>query len=125
MRMWDTSTSSDAASGAWYTKPRVIRRKLKSLFILRHEFDFKNNGDDRVEELEDEHMDWLINEEMAPKFGDGNYYSFELNDGHNNQYTHMHDGYLYHELWFIDEKCFNEVIEKVPVIKLDEEDFLL
>jgi hypothetical protein len=89
--------------------------------MLEHEFNFKCcYGED---EWEDEEMDWHINEEMAPKFGDGNYHYFELSNGHNNQYTHRHDGYSYHESWFINDD--DKVGELIPIIKLNEEDFLL
>ena len=106
-----------------YHRAKVIRRKLKSMFILKHEFDFKEKYDG-YQEWEDARMNWLINEEMALKFGSGVYYSFEpISDGHNNQYTHTDrdDGYYYHESWFIEHRDDR----MIPIIKLDEEDFLL
>jgi len=56
---------------------------------------------------------------MAEKFGDGCYYDFKESDD-NDDYTHSHDGYYYHKDWFIDE---DEIVK--PIIKLDEEDFIL
>lgn len=114
---WDTTS----ASGVYrYSKDAClhVRRKLKSFFILKHEFDFVRDDHD-FEEWEDAHRNWLINADMAVKFGDGNYYSFELCTDNDN-YTHTHDGFYYHELWFEDP-----MKKPTPIMKLDEEDFIL
>lgn len=63
---------------------------------------------------------WTINEDMARKFGDGEYYDFQRVEEEKNRfegYTHKnHDGFYYNEKWFMDS---------LPIIELDEEDFLL
>lgn len=114
----ESSSSSSVGSGYYYDwDHKHVRRRLKSLNRLKREFPFKETYDG----LEDRSRSWLISDDMAPKFGDDNYYSFELLENIGD-YTHVHspDGYYYHELWFIDEHEENE-----PVIKLEDKDFLL
>ena len=45
---------------------------------------------------------WIINDEMAPKFGNGMTYKFELIGDQDKDYTHycISDGYYYHKDWF-------------------------
>ena len=59
---------------------------------------------------------WTINGTMLKKFGDKELYNFQrVEDGQG--YSHKcNDGYYYSEKWFV---------ESLPIIQLDDKDFLL
>lgn len=94
------------------------KHELKPMHMILkdHKGEEDSYGQDKRYDFVDE--GWTINETMAEKFGDGNQHSFrrvEMEPDEN--YTHKgDDGFYYSELWFADT---------LPIIVLDEKDFLL
>lgn len=100
----------------------INQYRLKSLEEISKESDLRY--DDITNHYISESNGWLINTVMKQKFGDGRYYTFDLNNVHvQSKYTHRckDDGCFYHQSWFFNEE---ELKRKKDIFFFDPEELL-